>query len=187
MSIFFTSDTHFHHKGVITKKRHSWCSTVPEMNEMLIDDWNRSVQPGDFVYHMGDFAFAGLNKTVEIVRRLNGTIRLVPGNHDDKQMLRRMVEMGLIELLPPLFTLKVENHRFVLCHFPLMVWDRQQHGALHVHGHCHGHLPEDNARRADVGVDGPFGRSPVLLQTVANALYERPGEYLDHHTPKLKD
>ena len=53
--IFFTSDTHFNHKAII-----SYCSrpfeSVEEMNDRLIDNWNQVVKPNDTVYHLGDFA-----------------------------------------------------------------------------------------------------------------------------------
>ena len=52
--IFFTSDTHFNHKAII-----SYCSrpfeSVEEMNDRLIDNWNQVVKPSDTVYHLGDF------------------------------------------------------------------------------------------------------------------------------------
>lgn len=185
MSVYFTSDTHFCHLGVITKERHTWCSSIDDMNQRLIVEHNAVVKPEDVTYNLGDVSFAGLGRTAEILRQINGTYRVVPGNHDDKKMLRRLVEMELIELLPPLFDLKVDQHRIVLCHFPLLSWSRMQHGALHFHGHCHGSLTEVDSRRADVGVDTAFGHGPVLLETVVNTLYARNGEYVDHHYPKL--
>ena len=55
--IFFTSDTHFNHKAII-----SYCSrpfeSVEEMNDRLIDNWNQVVKPSD------------------------GKINLIQGNHD---------------------------------------------------------------------------------------------------------
>ncbi len=50
---FFTSDTHFGHKNIIT-----FCSrpfeTIDEMNDNLIKNWNDMVKPTDRVFVVGD-------------------------------------------------------------------------------------------------------------------------------------
>ena len=77
--IFFTSDTHFNHKAII-----SYCSrpfeSVEEMNDRLIDNWNQVVKPSDTVYHLGDFALY-CNDIEQIRKKLNGKINLIQGNH----------------------------------------------------------------------------------------------------------
>lgn len=54
--VFFTSDTHFGHKAII-----GFCdrpfSSVEEMTEVLVENWNSVVGPTDTIYHLGDFAF----------------------------------------------------------------------------------------------------------------------------------
>ena len=53
---FFTGDTHFSHRNVI-----NYCNrpfeTAAEMNEKLIENWNKVVTKSDIVYHVGDVAF----------------------------------------------------------------------------------------------------------------------------------
>ena len=52
------------------------------MNEALVENWNKVVKPGDLVYHLGDI-FLNNNETgVECVKRLNGNIFLIFGNHE---------------------------------------------------------------------------------------------------------
>src|SRR5687768_12282338 len=78
---FFTSDTHFgHHKSL--NWRYQWDS-VEQMDEALVANWNSVVGPQDVVYHLGDVSFHDKRTTASILRRLNGHIHLVPGNHDD--------------------------------------------------------------------------------------------------------
>lgn len=79
--IWFTSDTHFHHKNVI-----EYCNRpfgdVREMNETMIKNWNQCVQPSDLVIHLGDFAMGPRELVAPILARLNGRKYLIRGNHD---------------------------------------------------------------------------------------------------------
>ena len=81
--VFFTSDSHFCHKNII-----EFCSrpfeTVEEMNEKLVENWNKVVGPSDIVYHLGDFCFAGSAEWHYLLGKLNGRIHLIIGNHDEK-------------------------------------------------------------------------------------------------------
>ncbi len=189
--IWFTADTHFWHRGAMHFR--PWAENDVElMNRVLIGHWNDKVSATDWVYHLGDLSFAGVEKTVEVVGQLNGRIHIVPGNHDDPKMLKRLEALNLITVLPPLHDLKVAIDpaggavRLTLCHFPLMSWNRMHYGALHLHGHCHGHLPDDGvSRRMDVGIDPLKGL--INLNSVRETLEPRAGRYLDHHQPENTD
>lgn len=82
-NIFFTSDLHFNHSNVI-----KWCNrpflNVEEMNQSLIDNWNKKVSNKDIVFHLGDLFWKYYNDK-QILDALNGErIYLIPGNHDSK-------------------------------------------------------------------------------------------------------
>jgi calcineurin-like phosphoesterase family protein len=62
------------------------------MNEHIIACWNEVVSENDFVVHGGDFAFGKKTDAVEILKRLNGKIHIVRGNHD--RNLKPLIEMG---------------------------------------------------------------------------------------------
>ena len=80
--IFFTSDLHFGHENVIRFDNRPF-DTVEEMDEEMIKRWNAKVGKGDIVYVLGDFIWkAATNEAVSIIRRLNGQIILIKGNHD---------------------------------------------------------------------------------------------------------
>ena len=55
-NLFFTSDTHFFHEGIIRFCNRPFGS-VEEMNETLIRNWNEKVPEDGTVFHLGDFAF----------------------------------------------------------------------------------------------------------------------------------
>lgn len=79
--VWVIADTHFCHINVITYCNRPF-NSVEEMDETLINNWNRVVAPDDVVYHLGDFALADRERIRNIVSRLNGVKILVMGNHD---------------------------------------------------------------------------------------------------------
>lgn len=152
---FFTSDTHFHHNNILEFCPNSRLgSDVLEMNEIMIQNWNARVKPHDIVWHTGDFAFAGKDKVIETILRLNGNINLVKGNHDnhlDTEEIRPMFSSFQEYKL-----LRLNGKKFVLFHFPIESWDQKIRGSYHLHGHLHGDSHHSCIRiknRMDIGVD----------------------------------
>lgn len=116
------------------------------MDEKIIENWNKVVTKEDTVYHLGDFSFAD---PLPYLERLNGTIILVPGNHD-----RAGKFYGKIKILPALCEIKVNEQSIVLCHYAMRVWNKSHYGSWMCYGHSHSNLPDDpNSRSIDVGVD----------------------------------
>lgn len=181
--IFFTSDTHFGHKGIIPMCRQRYENNVEKMDHALVQAWNFAVKPEDTVYHLGDLSFTGLERTVANVGQLNGKIKLIPGNHDNPQMMHRLQDMNLLEVLPELVYLRLEHGvRIVLCHYPLYSWRNMQLGSYHFHGHCHGAVPV-MGRRMDVGVDvGVMSFRPRSLDFLIDLLKGSSYVQVDHHT-----
>ena len=87
-NIFVISDTHFFHKNILTFKNKDGelirpgFSSVEEMNETIIDNWNKTVNDEDVIYHLGDFTFGSNNRIKDVAPRLKGRKRLLLGNHD---------------------------------------------------------------------------------------------------------
>lgn len=73
--VFFTSDTHFGSARTLELSRRPFAD-VEEMNRTLVANWNRTVNPGDDVWHLGDFG------DLKWVPALNGTIHLILGNYE---------------------------------------------------------------------------------------------------------
>jgi calcineurin-like phosphoesterase family protein len=85
---WFISDTHFGHTNSWAKfKSHNDpdkpmrpFTSTEEMDETMINNWNKVVHPKDRVYHLGDFCIN--RKSLNVFSRLHGRICLVLGNHD---------------------------------------------------------------------------------------------------------
>lgn len=180
--IFFTSDTHFGHHNIIKYTGRPFTS-VYEMDEALIKNWNSVVGKNDTVYHIGDFSFRGPAATDSIISRLHGNIFLVPGNHD-----RNFYKHGKIRVLPELSEVYINDsdahrgqQRIVLCHYALRVWNKRHHGAWHLYGHSHGSLLDDPASRSfDVGVDC-WNYTPVSYTQVKEKMLTKINVPVDHH------
>ena len=151
--IFFTADNHFGHKNAI-----KYCNRpfkdVNHMNEVMITQWNSVVQQNDHVYHLGDICFCDRINTSRILKRLNGKIYLIKGNHD-----KRVLKEGFRERFEWIkdyheLTVQEDKQLIVLCHYAFKVWKRSHFGSWHLYGHSHGNLPDDGKSLSfDVGVD----------------------------------
>lgn len=168
--IFFTSDTHFGDPNVIRIRKRPFQS-VAEMDDALVDNWNRTVAPTDTVYHLGDFAHRACFNAGDYLRRLNGVIHLVEGNHDDIVV----EEAGsLFASVSMLSELDWRGHRFVLFHYPMRDWANAVRGACHLFGHVHGALDATPVGRSlDVGSDS-HDFAPIAIERVVAILSNRP-------------
>lgn len=151
MNIFFTSDHHFGHANVIVYTKRPFTS-IEEMDEALVENWNRSVRPGDSVYHLGDFAFLKPDAVPALIKRLHGQIHLIRGNHD--RFLKDKKQPYAFAWVGDYKEIKVGEQKIILCHYPFLTWNGRHHGTWSLHGHSHGSLPRDyGTKRFDVGVD----------------------------------
>ncbi len=168
--IFFSSDTHFGDPNVIRIRKRPFGS-VEEMDEALIANWNDTVGPDDLVYHLGDFAHRNSTNADAYIRRLNGRIHLVKGNHDDQTVALcgdLFVGVDMIR------ELEWEGWRFVMFHYPMRDWADAIRGACHLFGHVHGTLDRTPyGRSLDVGVES-HGFRPVSIERVVEILGARP-------------
>jgi len=182
-NIFLTSDTHFFHRNILQYCNRPF-STVEEMNDALIKNWNTVVKPNDIVYHLGDLTLSTRVELVdEILGRLNGTIRLVKGNHDKWLKKYNLLEnKDKIEWIRPYNKETLGGHEIIMCHFPFLTWDGSYRGSIHCHGHAHGGNDHLNVgtKRIDVGVDAVGMKLfPIHLDDVIK--YTQDGKNIDHH------
>ena len=153
---YYIADPHFGHENIIRLCNRPF-STVEEMDEVMIRNWNAVVKPADDVYIGGDFSYRSKN-AIEILDSLNGFKHLVIGNHDTKNLKNpefrsRFVEIGDI------LTAKENGIRIIICHYPMVAWNGMYREAWHFFGHIHNN--ENNAQKimrtipksVNIGVD----------------------------------
>lgn len=172
--IYFTSDLHLHHHNAITHSNRPF-TTVEEMNETIISNWNSVVEEDDTVYLLGDIYLNNPRMAGYMVEQLKGNIILIKGNHDKLKDIHRYFKPGIfkeiheygLEIKPIVNDIK---YHIVLSHYPIWSWNRRHHGSIHLHGHCHFKDPlfnefDKNGLSMDVGVDGN-GFRPISLDGV---------------------
>lgn len=120
---YFTSDLHVGHANVIRHCNRPY-SSVEEMDEALINNWNSMVLPGDLVYILGDFVWK-VNDIPKALSRLNGDKVLISGNHDQTFIKHKKAQKfyhlfkkwGFLEVYQTL-PLKIGPYRVLLSHLP---------------------------------------------------------------------
>lgn len=135
---FFTSDTHFGHKNIIKLCNRPF-SSVEEMNEKLIENWNSVVSENDTVFHLGDFAFGGSSMWNDVLSRLNGKIYLILGNHDRKNMRQGCIDK-FVSVLPQM-QIEIGNRSVYLNHYPFLCYGgtyrNDEDAVWQLFGHVH--------------------------------------------------
>ena len=146
MATFFTADLHFAHSAII-----EFCDRpfkdVAEMNRSLISNWNSRVSNSDHVYVVGDIFYGGRDasggeEAIATVKKLNGVLHLIAGNHD-LPYLKNANYHYLFADVDQLRYLKLEGEHIFLCHYPMAEWSGFYRGSWHVYGHIHNN--KDNA------------------------------------------
>ena len=172
MNYFFTSDTHFSHKNsLLFSEQRKQFQTIDELDQRIIDNWNKTVSNKDVIYHLGDVFFCALNKAQRILDQLNGQKILILGNHDysffKKSSKLNNSFLGIYNYY------EVKNlirQGIVLSHYPFYSWNKKSYGSFHLHGHLHGNKGNEypTGKIIDVGIDNnnlfPFSWDEIKLK-----------------------
>ena len=129
--IYLISDLHLDHKNIIRYCNRPF-NSLEEMNNTIVNNWNKTVTENDTIFLIGDLAF-GRNREYWL-KQLKGNIILIRGNHD----------RGL--KTKPFIILVYRKKRFLLIHNSYYAND--WNGWI-IHGHSHNNTPlidRDNKR-----------------------------------------
>lgn len=169
--IYLTSDCHFNHTNILKYEPESRpFKTVNEMNEAIINNWNKVVTDEDTIYVLGDFFMGMLDKIDTILPRLKGKIILIRGNHDTENRIKKFKEYGIE--VKDIDYLEYKGRFFILLHFPIenqefykMIVENNSETVL-LYGHIHGNAPKGYVNGSfHVGVD-TNDLTPVSLEDI---------------------
>lgn len=175
--IFVTSDQHFGHDREFIWKARGFQS-IDEMNEEFVRRWNETVDDEDDIYCLGDIMLGSTNN-IEFLKRLNGKIHIVLGNHDTatrEKMYRELPKV--IEVAEVGIRLKFKKYHFVLTHYPMLTGNLEKESlkqmTLNLYGHTHqtSNFYNDMPFMYHVGVDSHNGY-PVEMESIIEEMHEK--------------
>lgn len=182
MNDYFTSDFHLQHRNIIKYDNRPFKS-VDDMDDTIIRNCMRVLQPGDRFYFLGDFCLGTRAESfLETLRSSGAQLFFIKGNHDKNDMTKLYQKYG-VYLGEQRKIRSVGDQEIVLNHYRMDVWDKSHHGTWHLHGHSHHSLPvRHNARCIDVGINGrEYNYTPLSFQQVAGYMAKKTWEPIDHH------
>lgn len=145
-----------------------------EMNEALIENWNKKVSKQDIVYFLGDFALGLTFTQVDfIISRLNfNTLYFLPGNHEKSfRNWFQKAKPNNVKMLPGLQEKIIDGQTIVMTHYPMASWNKMRYGSWNLCGHTHGNYEPSipscltGGKILDVGVDC-HDYAPVSLDEI---------------------
>ncbi len=121
---YYIADLHFFHENMNTKMDCRGFETVEEMNEYMINQWNRKVRKNDEVVILGDLSWGKAKETNELLKRLNGKLYMIRGNHD-YFLDEKEFDNSRFEWIKSYDELKDNKRKVVVCHYPIMCYNGQ--------------------------------------------------------------
>ena len=167
MKTFLTANTYFGKKSALRLKTRSQFNDVNEMNEHIVNLWNKTVSKSDYVFHLGYFAHEPFI-TNEILEVLNGEI-IFFNNSTDKNLSELIEHSSKVKL----YESQIFNflkYKSVLSYYPLEIWNGNK--TLHFYGDDR--IKTDlnkNHRRMNVAIDN-WGLKPIDIETCIELLNE---------------
>lgn len=174
MAIYFSSDPHFNHnKDFIFSER--GFSSIEEMNETIIKNYNSIITDEDDLYILGDLCLGDLEEGKKCISQLNGKIHIVLGNHDTDNRIEMYKTLPKVVEIKEAIRLKYKKYHFFLTHFPCLTGNLQKETlkqmTLNLYGHTHQttNFYENNFFMYHVGCDS-HNCTPILLEDIIDEM-----------------
>ena len=175
--IYLTSDLHLGHDREFIWKVRGF-NSIQQMNEYIVEIWNRTVDDNDDIYILGD-VMLGSPDNIHYVERLRGRIHIVLGNHDTARREELYLNLpNVVEVAEVGIQLKYKKHHFVLTHYPMMTGNLEKESlkqmSLNLYGHTHqaSNFYNDMPFMYHVGVDS-HNCTPILLDDIIEEIYAK--------------
>jgi calcineurin-like phosphoesterase family protein len=148
MAVFFTSDTHYHHKN-ICRGSSSWSNKdscrdfelLQHMDDAIANGINSVVEAGDTLFHLGDYAFGDPMYYREFRSRINcANVYLIYGNHDEQIITNNYDLQSLFSGVGFYREATLHGQKIIMSHYGFRVWNQSHYGSWMLYGHSHGSL-----------------------------------------------
>ena len=132
--VFTISDLHFSHLNMAIRRGFK---DEIEHDEHIIKSWNSVVNKKDTVFLLGDLSMEKISP-YPLLKRLNGIINIVLGNHDKKQHVPEL--LNYVNSVAGM----IDYKGFILTHCPVHPSQLEHRYSKNIHGHVHTNSLDDN-------------------------------------------
>jgi calcineurin-like phosphoesterase family protein len=189
---YFLGCTHFGHinicKGTSKWSDLSRCrdfQTVEEMNQVIWNSINSTVDLDDTLFLLGDFVLSDKKNAYLYRERIKcRNVHLLFGNHEDGVRERKEF-CNLFSSVGDYTEIRCSRKsgkltRCNLFHYPMKVWNGSHHGSFALTSHSHGSLPYKNYELGlDMGWD--VFNKPLSFWEVDDIMSGKNWKAVDHH------
>lgn len=128
---YFTADLHLDHEKAMGFPGRRGLTLV-EWQSLMLEEINSKVNKTDYLYILGDFAFA----PEEWRRKIKCKhVWLIKGNHDPSN--DRCKKAFGEDKVKDTMCLKICGMQAFLSHYPHLAWPASHYGSYHLYGHVH--------------------------------------------------
>jgi len=185
-NIFFTSDYHLGHNNVIKFDNRPF-KGLHDMHHTMIENWNSVVNEDSIIFYLGDYIYKGDVKIAKwFSSQIKGRIHFLMGNHDKYRVISSLNRFEKIygdDTALGGATIKVKDsdckdgwQSIVMCHYPILSWNKARYSAWHIHGHCHQNMTNNpnmswfyDNKVIDAGCNG-WNYTPISYQQVKDVM-----------------
>lgn len=174
-NIFFSSDLHFNHNKEFVYEPRGFQS-IEEMNETIIDNFNRRINLNDKLYLLGDIMLGqDIESGLNLLKRINcDDIKIIRGNHDTDNRIAAYKTLSNVTYLGWSDVIKLGKRHYYLSHFPTFVNNFNEAGYYNLYGHTHQqtNFYQEMPMNYHVGVDS-HNCCPVSLEEIESDIKDK--------------
>lgn len=145
--------------------------SVYEMNDAIVERWNRVVDIDDDVYVLGDIMLNNNEGGIKLLQSLKGRIHIILGNHDSSAREALYRECYNVVEVVVAARIRYNGYHFYLSHYPTFTGNLEKESlkqmAIDLFGHTHDkrHFYQDIPFMYNVACDA-HNCTPVLLDDI---------------------
>lgn len=182
--IWISSDFHFFHDREFIYRPRGF-ESIYNMNEAIVENWNRVVGLDDEAYVLGDIMLNNNEGGIKLLESLKGHIHIILGNHDSPTRRALYEQCWNVVDVKWADVIKYNGYHFYLSHFPTMTGNleseslKQMMCCLYGHTHQKSNFYNDIPYIYHVGVDS-HNCKPVLLDNIIIEMNEKVKECISY-------
>jgi calcineurin-like phosphoesterase family protein len=111
------------------------------MNQAIVQNWNKIIQPEDEVFVLGDIMLKDNENGIALLKQLKGKTHIILGNHDTKKSIPLYEGCENVVEITYAKHLKYKGYHFILTHYPTytanITKESIYQAVINLHGNTH--------------------------------------------------